>query len=243
MSARETQQISLRTTGHWVWTVPFFLIVAWLAIRQIEVYPPSTDEFFSMFNAGWLGNLPYSPMQVVQSLQKHSPDHTPLYFVLLSLWGQAAGTSLAAGRLLSVFISLVAMAIAYRLAKDFVAPVAGLMACANHSQQRILQLLSPQYAYVSPAGGLRGSGALDLPSSGLSGKDGKNDRLSGAGCFDILFDKYTCLQHHIHGHVGHFSSGFRIEKPAMAAGFNCGGDGGAIVFTLLHDDGEQYRRQ
>lgn len=128
MSARETQQISLRTASHWVWTVPLLLIVAWLAIRQIEVYPPSTDEFFSMFNAGWLGNHPYSPTQVVQSLQKHSPDHTPLYFVLLSIWGQAAGTSLAAGRLLSVFISLVAMAIAYRLAKDFIAPVAGLMA-------------------------------------------------------------------------------------------------------------------
>ena len=128
MSASKTQQISLRIAGHWVWAAPFFMIVAWLAMRQIEVYPPSTDEFFSMFNAGWLGNLPYSPMQVVQSLQKHSPDHTPLYFVLLSLWGQIAGTSLAAGRLLSVFISLVAMATAYRLATDFVAPVAGLMA-------------------------------------------------------------------------------------------------------------------
>ncbi len=128
MSARETGQISLRTASHWVWTIPLFLIVAWLAIRQIEVYPPSTDEFFSMFNAGWLGNRAYSPIQVVQSLQKHSPDHTPLYFVLLSLWGQAAGTSLAAGRLLSVFISLAAMALAYRLAKDFIAPIAGWMA-------------------------------------------------------------------------------------------------------------------
>lgn len=122
------QQISARHASHWIWTVPLFLIVAWLAMRQIEVYPPSTDEFFSLFNAGWLGDRAYSPMQVVQSLQKHSPDHTPLYFVLLSFWGQAAGTSLAAGRLLSVFISLAAMAIAYRLAKDFIAPVAGLMA-------------------------------------------------------------------------------------------------------------------
>ena len=97
-------------------------------MRQVEVFPPSTDEFFSMFNAGWLGNSAYSPMQVVQSLQKHSPDHTPLYFVLLSWWGQLVGTSLAAGRLLSVFISLMAMAMAYRLATDFVSPIAGLMA-------------------------------------------------------------------------------------------------------------------
>lgn len=128
MSANVTPRVSLRTASHWVWTIPLILVVAWLAIRQVEVFPPSTDEFFSMFNAGWLGNSAYSPMQVVQSLQKHSPDHTPLYFVLLSLWGQAAGTSLAAGRLLSVFVSLMAMAMAYRLATDFVSPIAGLMA-------------------------------------------------------------------------------------------------------------------
>lgn len=122
------QRIPSRIVGHWLWTLPLFLLVAWLAMRQIDVYPPSTDEFFSLFNAGWLGNRAYSPAQVVQSLQKHSPDHTPLYFVLLSLWGQAAGASLAAGRLLSVLISLAAMAITYRLAKDFIAPFAGWMA-------------------------------------------------------------------------------------------------------------------
>ena len=114
--------------SHWSVAIPILLIFALLAMRQIDVYPPTTDEFFSMFNAGWLGHGRYSPMLVVSSLQKHSPDHTPLYFILLSLWGHAAGTSLAAGRLLSVFISLLTMAIVYRLAKDYVAPVAGLLA-------------------------------------------------------------------------------------------------------------------
>ena len=114
--------------SHWVLVVPILLLFAVLSLRQIDVYPPSTDEFFSMFNTGWLGNRTYSPINVLQSLQQHSPDHTPLYFVMLSLWGKVAGTSLAAGRLLSVFCSLVAMAIAYRLARDFVAPIAGLMA-------------------------------------------------------------------------------------------------------------------
>lgn len=130
MYVSNSNKISLRIANHWVWTVAVLLSFAWFAMRQIDVYPPTTDEFFSMFNAGWLGKDPYSPLQVAQSLQKHSPDHTPLYFVLLSLWGQIAGTSLAAGRLLSVFTSLLAMAIAYRLVKDFVAPAAGLLALA-----------------------------------------------------------------------------------------------------------------
>ncbi len=120
--------VSRSWMSHWVLVVPILLLFAVLSLRQIDVFPPSTDEFFSMFNAGWLADQPYSPIEVLQSLQKHSPDHTPLYFVLLSLWSQIAGISLAAGRLLSVFSSLVAMAIAYRLARDFVAPVAGLMA-------------------------------------------------------------------------------------------------------------------
>ena len=128
MSAENAIHASMRTAEHWVWANPVILSVAWLAFRQIDVYPPSTDEFFSMFNAGWLGNRTFSPINVLQSLQQHSPDHTPLYFVMLSLWSQVAGTSLAAGRLLSVFCSLVAMAIAYRLARDFVAPIAGMMA-------------------------------------------------------------------------------------------------------------------
>ena len=67
--------------GYWVWAIPILLVVASLAFRQIDVFPPTTDEFFSMYNAGWLANGAYSPEQVVQSLRRHSPDHTPLYFV------------------------------------------------------------------------------------------------------------------------------------------------------------------
>lgn len=128
MSARIIGQVSPRNATNWVWTVPLFLIVAWLAIRQIEVFPPSTDEFASMNSVGWLQNGPYSPPQIVHSLSKHAPDHTPLYFVLLSLWSQVSGTSLAAGRMLSVLTSLLGLAMVYRLARDFVAPIAGLIA-------------------------------------------------------------------------------------------------------------------
>ena len=114
--------------GYWVWAIPILLVVAALAFRQIDVFPPTTDEFFSMYNAGWLANGPFSPEQVVQSLRKHSPDHTPLYFVMLSFWGKFAGTSLAAGRTLTVLISMLSVAAAYRLAADFVSPVAGVLA-------------------------------------------------------------------------------------------------------------------
>ena len=71
---------------------------------------------------------PYSPIDVMQSLQQYSPNHTPGYFILLSIWGNLIGYDLALGRALTIFSGLLSLAMTYRLARDFVAPVAGLFA-------------------------------------------------------------------------------------------------------------------
>ena len=114
--------------GHWLWAVPILLIAAALMLRQIDLDPPTADEFYSMFNSGWLVNGPYSPIDVMQSLQQYSPNHTPGYFILLSVWGNLIGYDLALGRILTIFTSLLALAMTYRLTRDFIAPVAGLFA-------------------------------------------------------------------------------------------------------------------
>ena len=114
--------------GHWLWAVPILLIVAALAIRQIDLYPPGPDEFFSMHDAGWLVNSPYSPIDILQSLQKHSSNNTPGYFMLLSAWGSLTTYDIALARVLTIFTGLLSLAMAYRLARDFVAPTAGLFA-------------------------------------------------------------------------------------------------------------------
>ena len=114
--------------SHWLWAVPVLLIVAALTFRQIDLYPPTADEFFSMYNAGWLVNGPYSPIEVIESIQRNSPNHTPGYFLLLSLWGSLTAYDLALGRALTIFTGLLSLAMTYRLARDFVAPVAGLFA-------------------------------------------------------------------------------------------------------------------
>ena len=114
--------------SHWGWAVPILLVVAALTIRQIDLYPPTLDEFYSMNNAGWLVNSPYSPIDIIQSLQKNSPNHTPGYFMLLSLWGNLTTYDVVLGRVLTIFTGLLSLAMVYRLARDFVAPVAGLFA-------------------------------------------------------------------------------------------------------------------
>ena len=81
-----------------------------------------------MFNSGWVINHPYSPTEVIQSLQDNSPNHTPGYFLLLSAWGNQTTFDVAIARVLTIFCALLALSIAYRLVRDFVAPVAGLFA-------------------------------------------------------------------------------------------------------------------
>ena len=114
--------------SHWVFALPVLLVVAALSMGQINLYPPTADEFFSMFNSGWLVNSPYSPLEVVESLHTFSPNHTPGYFVLLSIWGNVISYDLASGRVLGVLFGLLAIAVTYRLARDFVSPAAAVFA-------------------------------------------------------------------------------------------------------------------
>ena len=114
--------------AHWAWCLPVLLIVALLSLRQIDLYPPTPDEFFSMFNSGWLVNQPYSPFEIVQSLYTNSPTHTPAYFFILSAWGNITAFDVALGRTLGIFFGLLSLAVTYRLSREFVAPEAGLFA-------------------------------------------------------------------------------------------------------------------
>lgn len=110
--------------SHWLWAIPVLLIVAALSMRQIDCCPPTTDEYYSMWNAGWLVYGPYTPLDVIESIERYSPDHTPGYFIFLSIWGNLTSNELASGRLLSIFAGLLSLTIAYRLARDFIAPEA-----------------------------------------------------------------------------------------------------------------------
>ena len=119
---------NINTFVHWIWVMPVILAVAFLSFRQIDLYPPTVDEFYSMYNVGWIVNGPFSPVDVLQSLAEHSANHTPGYFLLLNLWGHLVGYDVALGRALTIFTGLLSLAMIYRLTRDFVAPAAGLIA-------------------------------------------------------------------------------------------------------------------
>lgn len=81
-----------------------------------------------MFNAGALVNGPYSPTDIVMSLYNYSAQHTPGYFTLLSVWGNLISWEIPILRYLTVLIGLLSLAMMYRVAADFMSPLAGLFA-------------------------------------------------------------------------------------------------------------------
>lgn len=114
--------------AHWICAIPILLLVTALSARQLDLIVPEVDEFFSMNNAGMVSGGPYSPIDVLASVARNSPNHAPLYFILLNLWGHLVGSEIAVLRALTVFTGVLSLAMVYRLARDFVAPLAGLLA-------------------------------------------------------------------------------------------------------------------
>ncbi len=101
-----------------------------LAFRLIDLYPPTYDEYFSMYHAAWTKPGPQSIVDVFTALRSTNELHTPLYFVLLQLWSKCCSYEVATGRVLSILISLLAMAVICRISRELVGKAAGFFAIA-----------------------------------------------------------------------------------------------------------------
>ena len=132
-----------RLLSHWVWVVPVLLVVATLSSRETDLYAPAQDEFYSMYNSGWLVNGPFSPTEILRSLHRNSPNHSPFYFLLLSVWGVLTSTDILLARMLGILIGLLGLSMIYRLARDFIAPQAGLLAIVVFSSNAFFNYYIP----------------------------------------------------------------------------------------------------
>src|SRR5690606_967784 len=79
-------------------------------------------------HVGGMEKIPPTPAEIVDSLQTHSPQHTPLYFVLLNLWGRVAGFTLVPLRAIAMLAGVLGLAAIYRLGADVASPRVGLYA-------------------------------------------------------------------------------------------------------------------
>ncbi len=112
--------------SHWVWVVPVLLFVSSMTLYQTDLVPPSFDEWLTMSTtalADW-----ENPADFLQSHTQAHHSIMPGFYILLTAWSKLTSPDVAILRVLGVLLSLLVVASVYRLANDFIAPVAGLFA-------------------------------------------------------------------------------------------------------------------
>ena len=127
-SPKQAPNLLDRLLGHWLLAVAMILVAAALTIPQIDKYPLSVDSLHSYAMALGLTESIYTPINVLENLYADAPDQAPLYYLSLHIWGYVVGHSLATARLPALFAGLLSLAMVYRLARDFISPVAGSFA-------------------------------------------------------------------------------------------------------------------
>ncbi len=93
----------------------FFVFV--MGVSNLKTDPIENDEFRTLnhIEPVWLTTT-RTVQETVQSVASLSPQHGPLYFVVLNVWHKLAGSDLFSLRLLSTFLGVLSIAMLYRLA-------------------------------------------------------------------------------------------------------------------------------
>ena len=111
--------MSVENKQYLVAMVLIILLAFALGAHGLNLDPIWADELSSVTHFGAF-NPPYSPQQVIGSIQLYSPDHAPLYFVAGSVWAQVAGWSQFSLRLMSLLFAALMLPWLYRFASDWV---------------------------------------------------------------------------------------------------------------------------
>ncbi len=93
------------------------LLVYAYGVSNLKTYPVGHDETNTAFNLFSTSmDQRFNAIETLESVSTRSPQHGPLYFVVLNLWHWLAGEDLFVWRLLSVYFAAIAVSVAYRIA-------------------------------------------------------------------------------------------------------------------------------
>ena len=86
-------------------------------VGKLKTDPIDHDEANTAFNLFSTSmDQRFNPVQTLESVSARSPQHGPLYFVVLNLWHWLGGQDLFVLRLLSAYFAVIAVAVTYRIA-------------------------------------------------------------------------------------------------------------------------------
>lgn len=93
------------------------LLVYAYGVGNLKTYPIGHDETNTAFNLfSTAMDQRFNAIETLESVSTRSPQHGPLYFVILNLWHWLAGEDLFVWRLLSTYFAVIAVSVAYRIA-------------------------------------------------------------------------------------------------------------------------------
>ncbi|MEL6270470.1 MAG: glycosyltransferase family 39 protein, partial [Chloroflexota bacterium] len=119
--------MSRRTAS--IWMIPLLLLLTWLVGHHLDIDPIWYDETRTFFYAGWETPEPISVLDTINRVGG-SDVQAPVYYVLVNLWGNLAGRDPFTARVISLYASLLAVAVIYRLGGELASARAGLAAAA-----------------------------------------------------------------------------------------------------------------
>jgi hypothetical protein len=110
----------------YIWMVLLMLITATIGIRGLyadELYIDEAVSAIHVHYGGW-----HNPLEVMQSLQRNSPDHVPGYFTILMVWARLIAFDPGMLRYFSVIFGVLLLAMTYRLGTSLHSSTVGLLA-------------------------------------------------------------------------------------------------------------------
>ena len=111
--------------AHFFLLVPLFLALVWIAAAGSNADSIWYDEYLSLHYSGALEGGASTVLSTIDRILDRSKGQVPFYYILLSVWGNIAGWSAFAARMLSVLFGVLAVAWIYRLGTDLHSSRAG----------------------------------------------------------------------------------------------------------------------
>ncbi len=105
-------------TSRWLFVVPIIFFAFAIGVFNLYDGIVSLSEANSLRHLGLYEEHVYTVTDVVDSVIIKSPQHAPLYFILLNFWYQLLGSDPGILRLLSVFWGMLTVAVTYRLSLE-----------------------------------------------------------------------------------------------------------------------------
>lgn len=115
--------VNRKTT--WIWIVPILLFIVLISSRYLNIDPIYNDEYHSLRHTGFFESR-YTIAESLNSIITTSPEHAPLYFLVLNEWVRAVGIHPITARSLSILIMVLAVSAVYRFSGTLINKQAGL---------------------------------------------------------------------------------------------------------------------